>query len=54
MIVVDSSALLAILEHEIDAAVYASAIELADRVLVSAVNVHETGVVLRIRRGCRR
>jgi ribonuclease VapC len=51
MIVVDSSALLAILEHEIDAAVYASAIELADRLLVSAVNVHETGVVRRIRRG---
>jgi ribonuclease VapC len=51
MIVVDSSALLAILEHELDAAIYASAIELADGLLVSAVNVHETGVVLRIRRG---
>jgi ribonuclease VapC len=51
MIVVDSSALLAILEHEVDAAIYASAIELADGLLVSAVNVHETGVVLRIRRG---
>jgi ribonuclease VapC len=47
MIVVDSSALLAILEHEVDAAVYASAIELADRLLVSAVNLHETGVVRR-------
>jgi ribonuclease VapC len=51
MIVVDSSALVAILEHEVDAVVYARAIELADRLLVSAVNVHETGVVLRIRRG---
>jgi len=51
MIVVDSSALVAILEHEIDAAVYAKAIELAERLLISAVNVHETGVVLRIRRG---
>lgn len=51
MIVVDSSALLAILEHEVDAAVYAEAIELADRLIISAVNVHETGVVLRIRRG---
>lgn len=51
MIVVDSSALVAILEHEVDAAVYASAIELADRLLISAVNVHETGVVLRVRRG---
>jgi ribonuclease VapC len=51
MIVVDSSALVAILEHEIDAAVYARAIERADRLLISAVNVHETGIVLRIRRG---
>jgi ribonuclease VapC len=51
MIVVDSSALVAILEHEVDAAVYARAIELADGLLVSAVNVHETGVVPRIRRG---
>ena len=51
MIVVDSSALVAILEHEIDAAVYARAIEQADGLLISAVNVHETGVVLRIRRG---
>jgi ribonuclease VapC len=51
MIVVDSSALIAILENEIDGAVYAGAIERADRLLVSAVNVHETGVVLRIRRG---
>jgi ribonuclease VapC len=51
MIVVDSSALLAILEHEVDAAICASAMELADGLLISAVNVHETGVVLRIRRG---
>lgn len=51
MIVVDSSALVAILEREVDAAVYARAIELADGLLISAVNVHETGVVLRIRRG---
>jgi ribonuclease VapC len=51
MIVVDSSALVAILELEADAAVYATAIEQADRLFISAVNVHETGVVLRIRRG---
>ena len=51
MIVVDSSALVAILEREPDAAVYAMAIERADRLLISAVNVHETGVVLRVRRG---
>ena len=41
MIVVDSSALVAILENEADAAVYAKAIEQADRLLISAVNVHE-------------
>ncbi len=51
MIVVDSSALVAILENEPDAAVYAKAIEQAERLLISAVNVHETGVVLRARRG---
>ena len=51
MIVVDSSALVAILENETDAAIYAKAIEQADRLLISAVNVHETGVVLRLRRG---
>jgi ribonuclease VapC len=51
MIVVDSSALVAILEREPDAAVSSMAIEGADRLLISAVNVHETGVVLRVRRG---
>jgi uncharacterized protein with PIN domain len=44
MIVVDSSALVAVLEHEIDAAVYARPIERADRLRISAVNVHETGI----------
>lgn len=51
MIVVDSSALVAIFEHEPDAEVYARAILQADRLLISAVNVHETGMVLRARRG---
>ncbi|MFA5963512.1 MAG: type II toxin-antitoxin system VapC family toxin [Sphingomonas sp.] len=51
MIVVDSSALVAIFEHEPDAEVYARAILHADRLLISAVNVHETGMVLRARRG---
>jgi ribonuclease VapC len=51
MIVVDSSALIAILEREDDAARYAAEIEKADRLLISAVNVHETGIVLRARRG---
>jgi ribonuclease VapC len=39
MIVVDSSALIAILEKEGDAAKYAAEIEKADRLLISAVNV---------------
>jgi ribonuclease VapC len=51
MIVVDSSALVAILENEDDAATYAQAIAEADRLLISAVNAHETAVVLRARRG---
>ena len=51
MIVVDSSALIAIFEREADAHVYARALVEADALLISAVNVHETGVVLRVRRG---
>ncbi|MDB5483994.1 MAG: PilT protein domain protein [Caulobacteraceae bacterium] len=51
MIVVDSSALVAIFEREADAAIYAQAVLEADRLLISAVNVHETGMVLRARRG---
>ena len=51
MIVVDSSALIAILEKEDDAARYAAAIEQAERLLISAMNAHETGMVLRVRRG---
>jgi ribonuclease VapC len=51
MIVVDSSALIAIFQAETDAAVYAQAIGQADRLLISAVNVHETGIVLRARHG---
>jgi ribonuclease VapC len=51
MIVVDSSALVAIFELESDAATYAQAIQLAGRVLISAVNVHETGIVMRARHG---
>jgi ribonuclease VapC len=51
MIVVDSSALIAILEKESDAAIYAAAIRQAERVLISAVNVHESGMVLRARHG---
>jgi ribonuclease VapC len=51
MIVVDSSALIAIFENEIDANVYAKAIKEADRLLVSAINVHENGIVIHARRG---
>ena len=51
MIVVDSSALIAILERESDAAAFVAAIQQADRLLISAVNVHETGIVLRARHG---
>jgi ribonuclease VapC len=49
MIVVDSSAQIAIFEAEVDAAVFAQAIKQADRLLISAVNVHETGIVMRAR-----
>lgn len=51
MIVVDSSALIAIFEKEPDAAVFAEAIQQADRLLISAVNVHETGILMRARHG---
>ncbi len=51
MIVVDSSALIAILEYESDAATYARIIHQADHLLISAVNVLETGMVLRARHG---
>jgi ribonuclease VapC len=51
MIVVDSSALVAIFEQEPDAALYAAAISEANRLMISAVNVHETGMVMRARRG---
>jgi ribonuclease VapC len=51
MIVVDSSALVAIFEGEPDAAAFAQAIAIADRLLISAVNVFDTGIVLRVRHG---
>ncbi|RAI37063.1 type II toxin-antitoxin system VapC family toxin [Rhodoplanes roseus] len=51
MIAVDSSASVAILETEADAEVFAAELERADRLLVSAVSVHETAIVLRARRG---
>jgi ribonuclease VapC len=51
MIVVDTSALVAIFEGESDAATFADAIARADRLWISAVNVYETGIVLRLRHG---
>jgi len=51
MIAVDSSALIAIFENEIDARLYAEAIRKADRLMISAVNVHETGIVTHARHG---
>jgi ribonuclease VapC len=51
MIAVDSSALVAILEAEPDAAIYAKAIQEAEELFVSAVTVLETGMVIRARRG---
>ena len=51
MIVVDSSAVVAILETEDDAILYAQAIHDADDLTMSAVNAHECAVVLRRRRG---
>ncbi len=51
MIVLDSSALVAIFENEPDAGRFAAAMAGASQLLISAVNLHETGVVLRARRG---
>lgn len=51
MIVVDTSAVVAILENEDDALLFARAIQEADNLTMSAVNAHECAVVLRRRRG---
>ncbi len=51
MIVVDSSALIAIFEREADAAICAAVIRQAERLFISAVNVHETAIVMRARHG---
>ena len=51
MIVVDSSALVAILDHEPDASAFATIIAKASQLLISAVNVHETGMVMHGRHG---
>jgi ribonuclease VapC len=53
MIVVDTSALLAILEEEQDAAVYARAIAEADPPVISAASVLEAGIVMLNRHGSR-
>lgn len=51
MIVVDSSAILAILQDEPERANFEGAIETATRALVSAVSVLESGILIRARRG---
>ena len=51
MIVVDTSALVAILQEEPDAAVFAAALAEADPPLMSAVSLAETGIVMLNRHG---
>jgi len=51
MIVVDSSALVAILEEEPEAGHFLQIIRAASRRLASAVTVYETGIVIGARRG---
>ena len=51
MIAVDSSAIIAILEREPDAPIFAAAIRYAERLMISAVNVHECGTVMHRRHG---
>lgn len=51
MMVVDSSAVVAILEKESDAALFAQALRAADSLVISAVNAHEAAVVMHGRRG---
>jgi len=51
MIVVDSSALLAVLLREPEKQTFQQLIAAADRCVISAVNAHETAAVLRIRHG---
>jgi ribonuclease VapC len=51
VIVIDTSALIAVLQNEPDAETLKSVIENADRRVVSAVSLLETGIVMRARHG---
>jgi ribonuclease VapC len=51
MIVIDSSAVIAILFHEPEKQAFEEIIAGSDRCVISAVNVHETAVILRARHG---
>jgi ribonuclease VapC len=51
MIVVDSSALIAIIEQEPEAERFSKIIRDSSRRLVSAVTIYETGIVVGVRRG---
>jgi ribonuclease VapC len=51
MMVVDSSAIIAILQAEDDAQLFADAIAVADQLVMPAVNAHESAMILRARAG---
>ena len=51
MIVVDSSAIIAILLREADRSLFVAALAQSDRSCISSVNAYETSVVLRRRKG---
>lgn len=51
MMVVDASAILAILQDEDDAQTFTAAMAAADQLVMSAVNAHETAMILRARSG---
>jgi ribonuclease VapC len=51
VIVIDTSALIAVLQNEADAEKFKSAIESSDRRIISAVTLLETGIVMRARHG---
>jgi ribonuclease VapC len=51
MIVIDSSALLAVIFQEPEKQLFQQTIAAAERCVMSAVNAHETAIVLRLRHG---
>jgi len=51
MMVVDSSAIIAVFQAEDDAQAFTDAMAVADELVMSAVNAHETAMILRARAG---